>query len=155
MPICEFYFGEVMTEILDGPAPALASVAAKGGGFIGKVKSRPDVEIVMVTTANRDRLTTKPGDRRAVTSTSRFRRPSWSRSAREAVAGRLALFERLCRAEAAQRLGREGSPFAVFNTGPRGGLAGRLAEAPVASRRGPPPTRPAFRMCASSAELLL
>lgn len=39
-----------------GPVPMLATVAAKGGGFIAQVKARSDVEIVMVTLANRDSL---------------------------------------------------------------------------------------------------
>jgi len=49
-------FVEVVTRILDGPVPVLATVAVKGGGFIAQVKARPDVEIVTVTMANRDRL---------------------------------------------------------------------------------------------------
>jgi len=49
-------FVEAVVRILDCPVPVLATVAAKGGGFITQVKARPDVEIVTVTTANRDRL---------------------------------------------------------------------------------------------------
>jgi nucleoside-triphosphatase len=49
-------FVEAVVRILDGPVPALATIAAKGGGFITQVKARPDVEIVTVTAANRDRL---------------------------------------------------------------------------------------------------
>jgi nucleoside-triphosphatase len=36
--------------------PVLATIAAKGGGFMGEVKARVDVEIVHVTPANRDEL---------------------------------------------------------------------------------------------------
>jgi len=49
-------FREAVLRALDGPVPVLATIAAKGGGFIAKVKDRPDVEIVTITTANRDRL---------------------------------------------------------------------------------------------------
>jgi hypothetical protein len=36
--------------------PVLATIAAKGSGFIAGVKGWPDVEIVAVTAANRDQL---------------------------------------------------------------------------------------------------
>jgi len=36
--------------------PVLATVAAKGSGFIAEVKARDDVEILRVTPANRDEL---------------------------------------------------------------------------------------------------
>jgi nucleoside-triphosphatase len=49
-------FVEAVTRILDSPVRVLATVAAKGGGFIAGVKARPDIEIVTVTAANRDRL---------------------------------------------------------------------------------------------------
>jgi nucleoside-triphosphatase len=49
-------FVDAVTRILDGPVPVLATIAAKGGGFIAEVKVRPDVEIVTVTLANRDCL---------------------------------------------------------------------------------------------------
>jgi nucleoside-triphosphatase len=49
-------FVEAVTRVLDGAVPVLATVAAKGGGFIAQVKGRPDVEIVTVTAANRDSL---------------------------------------------------------------------------------------------------
>ena len=41
---------------LASSVPVVATVAAKGGGFIGDVKRRDDVEIVQVTPANRDAL---------------------------------------------------------------------------------------------------
>ena len=49
-------FVAAITRVLDGPVPVLATIAAKGGGFIAQVKARSDVEIVTVTSANRDRL---------------------------------------------------------------------------------------------------
>jgi nucleoside-triphosphatase len=49
-------FVEAVTRILDSSVPVLATIAAKGGGFIAGVKARPDVEIVTVTAANRDEL---------------------------------------------------------------------------------------------------
>ena len=49
-------FREAITKILAGPVPVLATIAIKGGGFIGRVKMRPDVEILTVTVGNRDRL---------------------------------------------------------------------------------------------------
>ena len=49
-------FVEAVVEILDGPVAMLATIAAKGGGLITQVKARPDVEVVTVTAANRDRL---------------------------------------------------------------------------------------------------
>ena len=41
---------------LDTPVPTLVSIAARGGGFIGLVKTRPDVEIEFVSPQTRDRL---------------------------------------------------------------------------------------------------
>jgi nucleoside-triphosphatase len=49
-------FVEAVTRILDCPVPVLATIAAKGGGFITQVKARPDVEIVTVTAVNRERF---------------------------------------------------------------------------------------------------
>jgi len=49
-------FVETVTRTLDRPVPVVATIAAKGGGFIAQVKARPEVEIVTVTTENRDRL---------------------------------------------------------------------------------------------------
>jgi nucleoside-triphosphatase len=42
--------------ILEGPVPVLATVAAKGSGFIAQVRSRTDAELLTVTPANRDAL---------------------------------------------------------------------------------------------------
>jgi len=44
------------TEVLDSEVPVLATIAAKGGGIIARVKERPDVEVISVTIANRDEL---------------------------------------------------------------------------------------------------
>ena len=49
-------FAEVVTRVLDSPVPVLATVAAKGGGFIAAVRCRPDVEVITVSTSNRDQL---------------------------------------------------------------------------------------------------
>lgn len=62
-------FVECTRAILDGTAPVLATIALGGGGFMAEVRSRPDVELLTVTTTNRDgladalarRLTTRPG----------------------------------------------------------------------------------------------
>lgn len=52
-------FVQAVAGVLDGPVPVIATVAAKGGGFIGQVKARPDVETITVTAENRDDL---PGE---------------------------------------------------------------------------------------------
>lgn len=49
-------FVEWATRALDSGLPVLATVAAKGGGFIGSVKSRSDVEIIHVSAENRNGL---------------------------------------------------------------------------------------------------
>ena len=49
-------FVESVRSVLDGPVPVLATVAQKGGGFIGEVKSRPDIELLTVSSKNRDGL---------------------------------------------------------------------------------------------------
>ena len=49
-------FAAAITRVLDGRVPVLATIAAKGEGFVAQVKARPDVEIVEVMAANRDRL---------------------------------------------------------------------------------------------------
>jgi nucleoside-triphosphatase len=49
-------FVDAIPRLLDGTVPVLATVALKGTGLIAAVKSRPDVEIQTVTTANRDEL---------------------------------------------------------------------------------------------------
>jgi nucleoside-triphosphatase THEP1 len=42
--------------VLDSPVPVLATIAAKGGKFIAEIKARPDVELLTVTSENRDGL---------------------------------------------------------------------------------------------------
>lgn len=49
-------FVEAVRRILDADVPLLATIAQKGGGLIREVKERPNVELVTVTTANRDEL---------------------------------------------------------------------------------------------------
>jgi len=41
---------------LDSPLPLLGTIASFGGGFIAQVRGRPDVELIEVTAANRERL---------------------------------------------------------------------------------------------------
>jgi nucleoside-triphosphatase len=49
-------FIDVVTLLLDGPKPLVATIALKGEGFIQRVKGRPDCRLVTVTRENRDRL---------------------------------------------------------------------------------------------------
>ena len=49
-------FVEAVTRVLDSPVPILATVAARGGGFIAAVRGRADVEVITVCTDNRDQL---------------------------------------------------------------------------------------------------
>ncbi|MCK4349401.1 MAG: hypothetical protein KAX13_01005, partial [Candidatus Krumholzibacteria bacterium] len=42
--------------ILDSDTPILATVARQGSGLIAEVKRRPDVELLELTTRNRDAL---------------------------------------------------------------------------------------------------
>ena len=49
-------FAEAVTRVLDSPVPVLATVAARGGGFIAAVRGRADVEVITVCTDNRDQL---------------------------------------------------------------------------------------------------
>jgi len=51
-------FTEAVTAILDSGLPLVATVARKGGGFIARVKRRPDVELWEVT---QDYRATMPG----------------------------------------------------------------------------------------------
>ena len=45
-----------MRVLLRGDAPIVATVGARGGGFIAEVKRRPECELWEVTHANRDNL---------------------------------------------------------------------------------------------------
>jgi nucleoside-triphosphatase len=49
-------FVQTMRGLLDGPTPLLATVSQRGTGFIREAKDRKDVEVLTVSTANRDRL---------------------------------------------------------------------------------------------------
>ena len=49
-------FNRFVERALDSPTPLIASVAAKGAGFINAVKQRSDVRLVEVTEHNRDSL---------------------------------------------------------------------------------------------------
>jgi nucleoside-triphosphatase len=49
-------FVETVGTLLDSRTAVVATVALKGGGFIGEVKARPDVEVWEVTESNRDEL---------------------------------------------------------------------------------------------------
>jgi nucleoside-triphosphatase len=49
-------FVSAMRNLLGSGQLVVATVAVKGGGFIAEAKRRPDVEIMEVTRANRDRV---------------------------------------------------------------------------------------------------
>ena len=49
-------FIEAISRLLKVPAPLVATIALRGGGFIADVKKRPDVQIVEVTDGNRQAL---------------------------------------------------------------------------------------------------
>jgi nucleoside-triphosphatase len=52
-------FVAAMQALLDAGKPVVATIAQKGGGFIGEVKQRRDVELWELTRANRDSLPEK------------------------------------------------------------------------------------------------
>ncbi len=49
-------FQAAVRRALDSPLPLLGTIARSGGGFIAHVRARPDVELIEVTVANRERL---------------------------------------------------------------------------------------------------
>jgi hypothetical protein len=49
-------FIEAVMHILASPVPVLATVATKGSGFISEVKARHDVDLLMVSRDNRDKI---------------------------------------------------------------------------------------------------
>lgn len=49
-------FADTVTALLERPLGVLATVHRRGGGFVGSLKARDDVEVVEVTPANRDDL---------------------------------------------------------------------------------------------------
>jgi nucleoside-triphosphatase len=51
-------FVDLAKGALGSGLPVLATVATRGGGFIGAVKARPDVEMVLVSLDSRDQLPT-------------------------------------------------------------------------------------------------
>ena len=56
MECCSLPFVDVTQQLLSSETPVLATVAKKGGGLIREVKERDDVELIPVTTENRDEL---------------------------------------------------------------------------------------------------
>ncbi len=56
MECLSFRFVEAVTALLDSERLVVAAVAARGGGFIERAKSRMDVEVWPVTRGNRDSL---------------------------------------------------------------------------------------------------
>jgi nucleoside-triphosphatase len=52
-------FVTAVRHLLDGSVPVVATVSLKGTGFIAEVKDRPDVQILTVTSGNRDELPAK------------------------------------------------------------------------------------------------
>jgi nucleoside-triphosphatase len=51
-------FRDLITSLLNSPAPIIATIALKAGGFIDEVKYRQDVHLYEVTERNRDTLLT-------------------------------------------------------------------------------------------------
>ncbi len=49
-------FRVLIVSLLDAPAPLVATIALKAGGFIAEVKLRPDVLVIELTDENRDKL---------------------------------------------------------------------------------------------------
>jgi len=51
-------FQEAVRRALDAPLPVLGTIGRASSGFMAEVRARPDVELIEVTLANRDRLPT-------------------------------------------------------------------------------------------------
>lgn len=49
-------FRNLVESLLDGPAPVIATIALKAGGFIDDVKRRRDIQLYEITERNRDEL---------------------------------------------------------------------------------------------------
>jgi len=49
-------FRDAVRLAVDGPLPVLGTVAKMGGGFMARVRSRQDVELIEVTLTNRDEI---------------------------------------------------------------------------------------------------
>jgi nucleoside-triphosphatase len=56
MECCAPAFVEAMRRLLQGPAPLVATVAQRGGGFIAEARAWPGADLWEVTRANRDAL---------------------------------------------------------------------------------------------------
>jgi nucleoside-triphosphatase len=56
-------FVAAVGKVLDSNVPVLATIALKGGGFVGEVKARGDVELLTVSAGNRDRLASEIAER--------------------------------------------------------------------------------------------
>jgi len=56
-------FVEKIQTLLDGSTPILGTVAIRGSGFIAQVKQRAGVELLEVTSENRDELVNKLAER--------------------------------------------------------------------------------------------
>jgi nucleoside-triphosphatase len=54
MEVLSREFRELVTEVLDGRTPLLATIARKGGPFIERIKGRADVRLVEITRNNRE-----------------------------------------------------------------------------------------------------
>lgn len=49
-------FREMLVRTLDSNNPVLGTIALKGNRFVEQIKKRPDVRLILVSVANRDRL---------------------------------------------------------------------------------------------------
>ncbi len=49
-------FRGLVSSLLDAPAPVIATIALKAGGFINEVKCRPDVHVYELSEGNREAL---------------------------------------------------------------------------------------------------
>jgi len=63
MECFSFYFRGIVEALLGSDKVVVATIAAKGGGFIAEVKRRGDCEIVEVRRENRDQLPDELADR--------------------------------------------------------------------------------------------
>ncbi len=56
-------FVSAAARVLDGPVPVLATIAARGGGFIAEVKTRGEIHLLCVSADNRDQLPAELAER--------------------------------------------------------------------------------------------
>jgi nucleoside-triphosphatase len=59
MECFSYRFVELMKKNLQQNTPVVSTVARKGSGFIAEVKTYPEIELIQVTSANRDSLPEK------------------------------------------------------------------------------------------------